>query len=255
MTGCKPGVPHRYPETRAPIGPENRDSNGLVRMRPITKARRELFLKELALHGNVSEASRVASPHCVGKNAPIGGFQALRRRDPEFRKQWDAAIEQADSRLEVEAVRRAVTGTARYVIGKGNVVRHPKTGEPLEYVEYSDRLLEILLKARLPRYQEKRQLDVNHRVAESGLAVLQVEDLMCLNDGEKKDLYGILSKIASHRKSRGTDQDSEFGGEIYDADWEPVEEPEALPAPDETNRLPLDGLSDDEREELEFIAS
>ena len=68
-----------------------------------------------------------------------------RRRadDAEFAAAWDEAREEGIDRIVDEAVRRAVTGVERPVFGKGGEV----VGTA---VDYSDRLLELLLRGLRP---------------------------------------------------------------------------------------------------------
>jgi hypothetical protein len=76
-----------------------------------------------------------------------------------FARQWDEAIEAACDRLEQEAWRRGVAGVERpvTVAGEKEMVR-----------EYSDRMLEMLLKAHRPEKFRERY-DVTTRVAGSDL--------------------------------------------------------------------------------------
>lgn len=67
--------------------------------------------------------------------------------DPEFSKAWDEAKEDAVDALEAAAERRAVQGVQRVVSvgGKREIV-----------IEYSDRLLEFLLRGQRPRVYNDR---------------------------------------------------------------------------------------------------
>jgi hypothetical protein len=77
----------------------------------------------------------------------------------QFARQWDEAIKEACDRLEQEAWRRGVAGVERpvTVAGEREVIR-----------EYSDRMLEMLLKAHRPeKYRER--YDVTTRTGGSDL--------------------------------------------------------------------------------------
>lgn len=85
------------------IGPQH---NGPVQRRKPrvngwTKARREAFLTELARSCNVVRAHEAAG---MGSS----GAYRLRQRDPEFAKQWQAALEIGYERLEAALLRRAI---------------------------------------------------------------------------------------------------------------------------------------------------
>lgn len=90
----------------------------------------------------------------------------------EFHEAWDAALEIGNDYLEQEAQRRAVDGYEEPVVHKGiqAFVRDPVTGEleldahgrpiPLTIRRYSDRLLEVLLKARRPeKFRENMKIE------------------------------------------------------------------------------------------------
>lgn len=90
----------------------------------------------------------------------------------EFHEAWDAALEIGNDYLEQEAQRRAVEGYEEPVVHKGiqAFVRDAITGEleldangrpiPLTIRRYSDRLLEVLLKARRPeKFRENMKIE------------------------------------------------------------------------------------------------
>jgi len=92
----------------------------------------------------------------------------------EFHEAWDAALEIGNDYLEQEAQRRAVAGYEEPVVHKGiqAFVRDATTGEleldaagrpiPLTIRRYSDRLLEILLKARRPeKFRENMKIEAH----------------------------------------------------------------------------------------------
>ena len=92
----------------------------------------------------------------------------------EFHEAWDAALEIGNDYLEQEAQRRAVAGYEEPVVHKGiqAFVRDATTGEleldengrpiPLTIRRYSDRLLEVLLKARRPeKFRENMKIEAS----------------------------------------------------------------------------------------------
>ena len=91
-----------------------------VARRPVSEARQRAFLEHLARTGIVVEASRLASPHSKDRKAASGSFYSLRRTDPHFAVAWDQAQEQADAALLMEARRRAIHGSKRGIIQKGD---------------------------------------------------------------------------------------------------------------------------------------
>lgn len=75
-----------------------------------------------------------------------------READAKFAAEWADAEQQAADKLEREAWRRAVEGTDKPVTFRGIVTD--------TYKEYSDRMLEILLKAHRPeKFVERSRVD------------------------------------------------------------------------------------------------
>lgn len=109
-----------------------------------TDRAREKFLASLAETCNVSESARFSG---MSRQAAY----EWRADDQAFAEAWDNAEQEAADKLEREAWRRAVEGTDKPITFQGAV-----TGT---YKEYSDRMLEILLKAhRGEKFVERKLL-------------------------------------------------------------------------------------------------
>ena len=124
------------------LGPSARTTRrsrhgGVNKWTPRARAR---FLRGLERTGCVSIACRAAG---------FGRTTAYKRRgqDEGFRTAWDEALALAADRLEAEARRRAVEGTLRPVYQGGRRVGSVR--------QYSDRLLEVLLRAHRPGFAGK----------------------------------------------------------------------------------------------------
>jgi hypothetical protein len=100
-----------------------------------TDRAREIFIATLSEFCNVSEAARAAG---IARSTAY----EWREDDAEFAALWDEAEQHAADKLEREAWRRAVEGVEKPVYYRGDEVGHVK--------EYSDRMLEILLKGHRP---------------------------------------------------------------------------------------------------------
>lgn len=168
----------------------------------------EQFVAELADCGNITEAARRTG---AGITPWLAYYWRRRSEDgypgytidmggedddgnplvAEFHEAWDAAIELSADRLEDEADRRGVRGYDEPVIHKGiqAFVRDAKTGEleldaegkpiPLTIRRYSDRMLELLLKARRPekfRENVKIEAEVSGGVLAITGAVMTADD-------------------------------------------------------------------------------
>lgn len=108
-----------------------------------TPERQRVFLEHLAMYPTVADAAEAAG---------ITPFQAnrLRKSDPEFAREWDAAFDAGVNMLEREAVRRATLGVKEPVLYKGEVVT--------QVTKYSDSLLQFLLRAHKPEVYTERKI-------------------------------------------------------------------------------------------------
>lgn len=105
------------------------------------------FIEELAESANVAHSCRVAG-------VTTKAAYKWAKSHPDFKDEWDEALEQGISALEQEARRRAMTGTPRGVYHKGEKVE--------TITEFSDTLCIFLLKAHRPeKYRER--IDVNQK--------------------------------------------------------------------------------------------
>lgn len=111
-----------------------------------TDRTRDAFLTVLRETCNVSAAARAAG---------IGRATAYEwRADAAFAMAWDEAEQEALDGLEGEAWRRGVEGIDRPVTHQGKITA--------TYKEYSDRMLELLLKAHRPeKYRERVSTEVS----------------------------------------------------------------------------------------------
>lgn len=127
---------------------------------------KEKFFDALGKTANV----RVA---CLAAKVDSSTVYRWAEHDPEFSLRFQQANKEANWLLFGEAWHRALKGEEEYVVSAGKIVLDPD-GKPLKTHKKSDRLLELLLKARLPEFREKQQveltgrdggpIDTNHRV-------------------------------------------------------------------------------------------
>jgi hypothetical protein len=133
---------------------------GRARSRAIvSNKKKKIFLKCLA------ETAK------VGYSAQMAGFanatylRTLYNKDPEFRKEWDAALESGMDAISDEAVRRAVDGVREPVFYQGEVVGYK--------INYSDGLLMFLLKGGRPHIYKDSAVNIHNEVNQNiGVAVL-----------------------------------------------------------------------------------
>jgi hypothetical protein len=119
-------------------------------------------LKKVAfLSAYASCGSRTKAAHAIGIDRTT--HYIWLREDAEYKKQFDELAEEVADLLEDEAIRRAHDGVQRIEIGRvGRDVDGPivdKEGKAIVRTEYSDRLLELLLKANRPdKFRERREI-------------------------------------------------------------------------------------------------
>lgn len=118
-----------------------------MKTEPLSDQRKELFLSELSKHGIVSRAAEAASPHLANPSSATAFFYAQRKKDPQFAAAWEAAKQDALSRIEHEIYRRGQVGYQKPVYQKGELVGH--------ITEFSDALLTMRAKALMPKYQDR----------------------------------------------------------------------------------------------------
>lgn len=124
----------------------------------------QTFLDVYAKTGNMSEALKLSG---ISRADVVSRM----RDDPEFAEVFNHAKEEATDALEGEARRRAYHGVARPIVQSGKIVYHldangnvlcDELGAPIPVmnVEFSDKLLEVLLKANRPeKYRENIKVD------------------------------------------------------------------------------------------------
>lgn len=143
----------------------------------MTPGRADLFLEAIATGSEDSEAARYAG-------LTISTVYNHRRSNEEFRAAYKIA---RAARIEVyraEAKRRAVEGTQRPVFHRGEQVGTIR--------EFSDRLLEVLLKAEDPDTFGDR------KVIEVSVSPMTGTDIMrALEVGRRPDLVMALEQIAA----------------------------------------------------------
>jgi len=113
----------------------------------LTPLVREQFLDELRRIPNVVRACRAIG---ISRARMYEVYQA----EPDFAKQWDAALKEGVESIEAEMHRRAFEGYAgRPVVNQGQVVA--------EVTEYSDTLAMFLARAHAPeKYRDNATLEL-----------------------------------------------------------------------------------------------
>lgn len=117
------------------------------------KEAQETFLKALGLTANIRTA-------CVQAGISRTIVYQWQEHDEDFGPRFREANEEANWLIFGEAWRRAMKGEEEYVVSLGKLVYGPD-GKPLTVHKKSDRLLELMLKARMAEFRDKGTTIVN----------------------------------------------------------------------------------------------
>lgn len=142
-------------ETRKP------SSNTHIRTSPrgqgqrLTKDERQLlqekFLKSFSMTANVRAA-------CMATGIDRSTIRKWEEVDEAFAIRYKEAKEDADDLVRAELQRRALHGYEKPMVSWGKVVTD-KDGKVVTEKVYSDNLLALLARARLPEFREKQSID------------------------------------------------------------------------------------------------
>lgn len=127
------------------------------------------FLKALANTANVRAA-------CMQAGVDHATVYRWQEHDAEFSFKFQQANRDASWLLFGEAWQRAMKGEEEYVVSAGKLVYGPD-GEPLKTRKKSDRMLELLLKARLPEFRDKQQVEISGSIDVSGAKDMLMQKL------------------------------------------------------------------------------
>jgi hypothetical protein len=137
------------------IGTDLGTQRGYTPPTSIQHPQKRAFLAAYAEVGTITHAAQAAGIY-------RGTVYEWCESDPAFADAWDAAKEAFADLLEREARRRAVDGVEEYVLHHGKVLRDPETGEYLKRRTYSDRLMELMLRAKRPaEYRDRTSTELS----------------------------------------------------------------------------------------------
>jgi hypothetical protein len=147
----------------------------IVRGRKLTRRERieaqEKFLASFSFNANITMSCKIAE---ISRET----FYGWQSEDQKFAELFRVAEQSANDVIRAEIHRRGVEGYEKPIVSMGRVVKGPD-GEPLIERVYSDKLLELLAKARMPEYRDKGQLEVTGGIkitTEWGNAALEIEE-------------------------------------------------------------------------------
>lgn len=145
--------------------------------RATTLATQALFLQSYAQIGVVTAAAKMAG---IDRSVHYE-WMADVEKYPDYKAKFEDAHQQAIDRLEVEAIRRGLSGWEEPVFGRGKDA-NAGTVQVGTIRRYSDRMLEIMLRARRPAdFRERMEVTGKDggaiKFKSEDLAALSIEDL------------------------------------------------------------------------------
>lgn len=159
----------------------------------LAKKKRKAFLRVLAQTGKVAEAARA----CGFQDT--SSLQNFRRKDEDFAKEWDNALESAAHVLEEEAIDRAINGVLEPTYYKGEVVGYtPKK---------SDALMMFLLRKLNPAYRDTSrggETNINFGIAVLPMTAQSDEqwERRALDMHSKQTIIEVEAKPVENRLAR-----------------------------------------------------
>jgi hypothetical protein len=134
-----------------------------------TGQRQERFLVAYRDCGTVKRACEAGG---IGRSTHYDWLEA----SGDYARRFEDAKRDAGELLEQEARRRAVVGMIRFKFYRGEPIIDPRTGQPYMELEYSDSLLQFLLKGAMPnKYKERLDMNQRDETPPIGAAELEAE--------------------------------------------------------------------------------
>lgn len=131
----------------------------------------DIFLKSFANNANVRAA-------CAAAGIDRSAMYAWLEHDEPFSLRYKQAELDANDAIRAAIFQRGVLGYEKPVVSMGKVV-YGQDGKPLMERVYSDAMLALLAKARMPEFREKQQVEHSGTIAtkQSETSDLSEEDL------------------------------------------------------------------------------
>jgi hypothetical protein len=128
-----------------------------------TRASRKLaFLEAFAITGNISKAAEVAGIHRQSHYDWLSDGEG----GPAYKKAFDQAEEEFADRVRDMVRRRAIDGVPEPIVWQGTIIKDNETQEVVTILKRSDRILELLAKAKCAEFKEKVELEAGASLGE-----------------------------------------------------------------------------------------
>lgn len=203
---------------------------------PMTEARKAKFLDYLSHCGSIAEASQSTD----GVNS-ARAYRRLMQNDPAFREAADSALETFGSKILGVLRDQILNPQTQYVTGAGQVILHPKTGEPLTKTTIDAKLLLAYARRFDAQLRDvKTQVNIDgspsHDPIHDPRIVIQSSDMMKLDPAQVQTLLAIARVIYQNRQtelgfelkditpSNSLIEDAEYSEDAQPIQYDPWEE-------------------------------
>lgn len=167
------------------------------------KIAQETFLQVFAVTANVRAA-------CMKAGISRNTVYEWQEKDEQFGFKFRQASEDANDLIRGELFRRGVQGYDKPVVSMGKQVfveeelpSGKKVYKPLMERMYSDNLLSLLAKARMPEFREKQQFDVNTTNTTKDIQAIHEAIAQALSSYPEARL-AVASALAEMEQARGS---------------------------------------------------
>lgn len=140
------------------------------------EAAQDKFIKALSMTANIRAA-------CMAAGIDRSLVYYWQEHSEEFSMRFNIANQEANDLLFAAAWERGVKGYDKPVVSMGKQVF--VDGKPLMERVYSDSLLSLLMKARMPEFRDKQQVEHSGSIDVSGAKELLLQKLEQLKESDK----------------------------------------------------------------------
>jgi hypothetical protein len=156
-----------------------------------TQELQDKFLKSFSMTANIRAA-------CMSAGIDRSTVYNWQEHDTNFSLRFNIAEQEANDVIRAELFRRAVQGYEKPVVSMGKAV-YDKDGKPLTERVYSDSLLSLLAKARMPEFKDKQRIE--HSGPNGGpIQVNRDPNLQLLTDEELAQAQRLASQLLSRQE-------------------------------------------------------
>lgn len=190
------------PDSHSPTPQRARRRQGQSMTEAEREATKDVFLQAFSMTANVRAA-------CLKAGIDRSTVYHWQEHDEEFGFKFRQASEDANDLIRGELFRRAVQGYEKPAVSQGKVVYVEETlpdgkkvYKPLMERVYSDNLLSLLAKARMPEFRDKQSIDMTTNTSTKDVQAIQDAITRALAQYPEAKI-AVAEALAEMEKARG----------------------------------------------------